>query len=134
MVLSIINLIVIAAYGIPVLVYLFRVRPGVGSNQMPALVCGVISAVLLLLPLNLGYRHESVLVIWAGGMTLLLIPQWILWLYAAVKKRPVGFFMLLVPGIMLLATAAAVSNIFAILLSVGYLLAAIRARVMRDDE
>ena len=117
----------------PVFVYCLRMRPEIGRAHIPEIILGILAAVAsmipsgTLIPLPMGYAIIGMIV-----AAVLLIGHWVLWLTAAVRKKPAGKLTRLSAVIPSLIWTNCVYCVAAWLFIIPYALRVIFAR--KEDE
>jgi hypothetical protein len=112
---------------LPVAVYLLRIRPRVGREQIATVIIGIIAAVVSMLPL-IWMVSWFMLYIWAVLVLILLIVHAIVWITAAVKKRESCVGGAVLTGVTLFVSSACLGNWLAVIMALLYLVALFRSR------
>lgn len=118
---------VVAALVLPVLVYILRVRPRMERSMLPVLIIGALMVICVFLPL-VSMAGFFMLFIWGAAVTVLLIIHAVIWIVAAVKKKPCCTAGAVMMGITVLCSSLLLGNFVALGISVFYLIMLVRYR------
>lgn len=118
---------VLVALGLPILVYILRVRPRMERSMLPVLIIGALMSVCMFLPLA-SMAGFFMLYIWGAALTVLLIIHAVIWIVAAVKKKPCCTGGAVMTGITVFCSSLLFGNIVALLAAAFYLAMLVRYR------
>ena len=105
---------------VPILVYCLRVKPVVERENILEIVLGVLTTVFVFVPVSvvLPLNLDGFILCLIGSVVLLIV-HWVLWLAAAVRKKPASKLIRLCPALVLLlwtnCTTGAIAWVFIII-------------------
>lgn len=113
--------------GLPVGFYLLNTKPKFERRMRPAIISGVIMVVTASLPIA-SMAGMFMIAAWIGVVPVMLLVNIIIWVVAAIKKKPEFIAGPVMVGATVICSGVILGNWFAVIAAVVYLVMLVRYR------